>query len=117
MDDWLVSVVKDGKVVDLQLSKGLLNLDTIKAVHGDCDMELFKIAQRKEEDDVPCIDLTDIQEVVAREGKSPVKCIENGVVYDSVKDASRRLGIPCVNIYASIRRGIKAYGFSFEYFD
>lgn len=108
MDDYLVSVVNDGKVVDLYFSN-LEDIDTIRALHRGCDIETMRVggtAQPKSNGDS--------RKKLHRQLHA-VRCIETGVVYPSVKECSRETGIGVKSIYESIRRGIAAKGMNFEY--
>lgn len=111
MDNFLVSAVKDGKVVYLDYSKGLRDFDMIKALNRGCDVSAVRLPNEG------CFSSD-----VALERKKyvqafRVRCIEKNAVYPSVKACSVETGISEKSIYESIRLGIKAKDFSFEYFD
>lgn len=111
MDDWLVSVVNGDKVVYLDYSQGLRDFDTIKALYRGCDVSAVRLPNGG------CfssdVELGRKKYVQALR----VRCIETNAVYPSVKACSVETGISEKSIYESIRLGIKAKGFSFEYFD
>ena len=112
MDNWLVSIIKNGKVVELYFSDDLRDLDTIRAMHSDCDVEFGPIE---------CgIQLPEtfqrVNEVRRKLGRR-VMCKETHEVYLSVKECSNRTGIPAKSIYESIRLHISAKGKNFIYFD
>lgn len=113
MDEWLVSVVKEGKVVELYFSDELEDLDTIRAMHKGCVVESIRIARR-----VNAVKVKDVSvsQGVKRRSKR-IRCIENGIIYESSAECAKILGIHRDNIYKSISRGITAGGYHFEYFD
>lgn len=113
MDDWLVSVCKDNKIVEIYFSKDLREMDAISAIHRGCVFQAVKLSTNdecKKEEDIPSVE----------KGKNlskRVRCIETGDVYLSSLDCAEALGIPRWNIYKSIQRGIATRGLHFEYID
>lgn len=110
MDDWLVSVEKDGKIVELYFSENLHDIDTIRAIHKGCYIEGVQIAES-----------SSIKEEKKNDDTKPllkrVRCVETGRVYNSVMDCCKALAIPRWNIYKAIHRGIAAGGLHFDYID
>ena len=110
MDDWLVSVEKDNKIVELYFSENLHDIDTIRAIHKGCRIKSVQIAESSNTKDEKKHD--DVKSLSKR-----VRCAETGVIYLSTSDCSNALGIPRWNIYKAIQRGIAAGGLHFEYID
>lgn len=117
-NNYLVSVTKDGKVVDLQFSKDLINMHAIRLKHTvekgteGCIFEALHLPSsdnKEKEDTEPQV------QKFSRNGNPPnrVKCVETGFVYESVAVCSRAMSIPEKSIRESIRRGVVAYGYRF----
>lgn len=113
--NFLVSVVKDGKVTGLYWSEALVELNTIKRIHHSDDvsvMDMQSYVTRKTEE------VQNIRRKISKNGKpyaNRVRCIETGVIYNSVSDACHKLGIPRVNIYKAIRMSAPTAGYHFEF--
>lgn len=113
--NFLVSVVKDGKVTGLYWSEALVELNTIKRIHHSEDvsvMDMQSYVTRKTEE------VQNIRRKISKNGKpfaNRVRCIETGVIYNSVSDACHKLGIPRVNIYKAIRMNAPTAGYHFEF--
>lgn len=107
MDDWLVSVVKDGKVVDLYYSEGLRDLSAIRVLHRDCEIETMLLRRN--------VRPTDDDSLVERPLSRPVRCIETGYVYISAAACAKALGVPRCNVYKAIQRGLAIRGCHYEY--
>ena len=111
MDEWLVSVVKEGKVVDLYYSEGLRDIGTIRAIHKDCEIETMLLRTQSkpikvaEEDDTKFI----------RWQSRPVRCVETGELYLSVAECAFALGVGRNNVYKAIQRGHGINGKHYEY--
>ena len=114
-NNYLVSVSRNSKVINLYYSEDLSDLNAIKAMHRDCDVDVFRLRNKpmvrppKEEK---------TETFISRNGKpfaNRVKCIENDIVYSSVAEVSKRLNIPTWAIYHAIRRNIAAYGYHFVF--
>jgi len=116
-NNYLVSAICNGKVVDLQYSHDLVDLRAIQLRHtherklDGCEFEVitldgFLVTDTKE---------TENPRRLSRNGNPPnrVKCLETGLVYDTVSSCSRTMQIPERNIYESVRRGVRAYGYHF----
>lgn len=112
--NYLIATIKDDKVIDLHWSRALEELATIKMLTPGCSVEVYRPADGIMEKIVNPIHLKPF----SRNGKSAnnVRCIETGDVYVSVRDCSKKTGIPQVNIYQSIRKGCYARGVRFEYY-
>ena len=110
MDDYLVSVVKDGKVVDLFFSANLSETDALRAIYRGCSIDAFKMPYR--------LGLSESQTLTMagdRTLRRIVRCVETSVVYRSVRECASVLGIPVKSIYLSIGTGCAASGLHFEY--
>ena len=115
MDDWLVSIEKNGKVVELYFSKGLIDLDTIRALHKGCDVNAVRIMTR---DKSVCEEKCQNKKDKNRKWQiRSVTCIETGQTWNSAADCSKSIGVPRSNVYKAIQRGITAGGFHFKYSD
>lgn len=115
-NNYLVSVANDGKVTGLYWSESLVELNTIKRLHKSEDVGIMDMRGYFVEDS-EAIKKIITKVSFTKNGKpyaNRVRCVETGVIYDSVEDASSRLGIPKSSIDASIYRHIAAYGYHFE---
>ncbi len=111
-NNYLVSAHKDGKVHHLYYSEDLSDLQTIKAMHKDCEVEVIPLSTTIRKKEKPQTD----NYVISRNGKpfaNRVKCIETGRIFKSVSDCSSQMTIPPKRIYKAIRRNIAAYGYHF----
>lgn len=106
MDDWLVSVCKDDKVVGLYLSRGLREIETIKALHRGCDIEGFLVC-RSTEKVKPSLKSED--------GCRKVICIETGEIFNSVNSCAESIGVPRWNVYRNIQRCYAVDGKHYRY--
>lgn len=116
-NNYLVSVVKDGKVTGLYWSESLVDLKTIKMLHKNGEVGVMDMKGYRPKESVPVEVPKFVRKQLSKNGKpfgNRVRCIETGKIYESVADASRQLGIPRINIYMAFRRGIAAYGYHFE---
>ena len=109
MDDWLVSVEKDNKIIELYYSEELHDIDTIRAIHRGCKVEAVQIAVG--------VRVKNKKKCDTKLPTKRVRCIETGDEYLSSLDCADTLGIPRWNIYKSIQRGIATRGLHFEYID
>lgn len=118
MDDWLVSVVKDGKVVDLYFSHDLSDTRAIKALHPGCSLEAGRV--KEEEKPLPVFvpeGKGKKKRTSSRERKSWacfVRCVETEATWPTVVECSKATGIPTWAIYKSIHKDYVANGFRFE---
>lgn len=117
MDDWLVSVEKDGKIVELYYSENLHDIDTIRAIHKGCRIESMQVAENVSTKIENAKTKIDKKKYDMRNMSKRVRCVETGNVYDSVLDCSNALGIPRCSVYKAIYRGIAASGLHFDYID
>ena len=112
MDDWLVSVVKDGKVTELYYSEELNDLATIRAMHRGCIVETLRLTE---------VSKTEYSEYVSagkrkkgRKSSKPwayrLQCVETGETWSSVVECSKATGIPSWAVYKSIHYGYNAFG-------
>lgn len=112
MDDWLVSVVRDDKVVELYYSEELQDMQTIRALHKGCKIEAARIGDVK-------IGMASDGDVMQKLGSIAVsrrvRCVETGKVYLSAAECSADVRIKRWNIYKAIQNGIAARGLHFEY--
>ena len=112
MDDYLVGVVVDGKVVDLFYSKALSEVDAARVIWPSCTLEVIDLSSHVEKPaPVPAMSLDTVRRHINRR----VVCIETGEVFRSVSACSRDMLIPADSIYKSIRQNIAAYGYHFIY--
>lgn len=109
MDDWLVSVVKDKKVIDLYFSDGLRDIATIRALHKDCEIETMLLRKNSQPDN------NDDDNKFVRWQSRPVRCIETGEVFSSAAACAMALGVGRCNVYKAIQRGLAVRGNHYEY--
>lgn len=111
-DNYLISIVCKGKIVELYYSHDLCELGALKAMHKDCDVEVLKI----KEPDIPKPAFKPTGKLT-RNGKpwaNRVQCVETGLVYDSVVECSKKTGIPIWSLYKSVHKGYMASGYHFS---
>ena len=113
MDDWLVSVVEDGKVKELYLSDDLCDIRTIKALHKGNDVERMRIVSTWEIERPPKYEYGSNDGWHIRR----VMCADTGEVFASVSDCAEHFGVSRWNVYKAIRRGITAGGHRFVYLE
>ena len=110
MDDWLVSVISDGKVIDLYLSEDLCDLNTIRAMHKGCDVEAMHIAVEID----PYKRGKIIKETRLLIPKR-VRCFETKEIFASVSECSNAVGASRWSIYKAVRNGFCVDGKHYNY--
>lgn len=141
-NNYLVSVFVDGKNVDVYYSEKLSDLAVTKALNRGCEIEVFDLinctqwsteqvkreikklapsvilsSSKKEED--PFSDPIEKPPQLKKKNKNkkywdrPIKCVETGKVYASIKSCSESLDIPYKAIWNAINSGNARYGFHF----
>ena len=112
MDDWLVSVVKDGKVTELYYSEELNDLATIRAMHRGCVVETLRLTEFAEPEFSDYVSTE--QRRKGRKGSGrwahKVQCVETGEMWPSVVECAKSTGLPSWAVYKSIHQGYCAYG-------
>lgn len=112
MDDWLVSVVKGDKVVELYYSESLQDIGAIRAMHKDCEIEPIWIGGDRKK--------STAQDGIKKKTRwqtRRIKCEETGEIYESAAECAKANGVSRVNIYKAIQRGIAAGGKHFDYIE
>ena len=109
--NYLIAVIKEGKVVNLHWSEALKDFRTIKILNPNCTFEVIRPAKN-------VVEKTIHLKPYSRNRKNPnmVRCIDTGEIYSSIRECSKKTGIPQVGIYQSIRKGCYARGVRFEYY-
>lgn len=110
MDDWLVSVIKNGKVLDLYLSEDLCDLNTIRAMHKGCDVEAMHIAVNIHDNK----NKKTFKETKVMIPKR-VRCIETNETFASVSECSNAVGVSRWSIYKAVRNGFCVDGKHYNY--
>lgn len=114
-NNYMIVVTAGGKVTDLHWSKDLVELNTIRMMHPESDVEVVSVVADGSTQEVL---KSSNGKAYSRNGKpfaNKVRCVETGDVYWSVADCSKKTGIPPVSIYKSIRTGNLAFGKHFVY--
>ena len=106
MDDWLVSVCRDGKVVELYYSQGLTDIDTIRAMHRTCKIEAFLVRRSVEKME---------WNVSSTSCHKKVICVATGEIFNSVNELSQSIGVSRGNVYRNIIRGYAINGKYYRY--
>ena len=112
MDDWLVGIVKDGKVVELYFSRELNDLQAIRTMHKGCGVETLRIADNKAPERAEYVG-KEKKRKDRRSGKPwayRLQCVETGETWSSVVECSKATGIPSWAVYKSIHYGYNAFG-------
>ena len=138
-NNYLVSVFADGRNVDSYYSYNLDDLVTIKAMHKGCDISIFdlqknvkmtekqviaeinKSVERWKKSMENPIDIT--TETVVRNKKRekvnkfwerPVRCVETGQVFATIRKCSNHFKISYKSIWNAINSGRARHGLHFE---
>lgn len=126
--NYLVSVFVDGKNENSYFSENLDDLVTIKAVHKDCEISIFDLTTftrmsmaqveieikksgerwKKSKFMVAAVPKrTEQKKKVAKAKKCgwerPVRCVETGQVFRSIRDCCEKTGIPYMTIVNCIK--------------
>ncbi len=127
--NYLISVFVNGKNVNLYFSESLEDLVTIKAIHKNCEIQIFdfnnfvrfsakqvereiinsgrawKDSFRKEraESPVPPLPEPPQKEKRKKYWERPVLCLETGQIFSSIRECSDKLGIPYMTICNCIK--------------
>ena len=137
--NYLVSVFVNGKQVNSYFSENLDDLVTIKALHKHCDInicdlcsletfspkqveiEIQKSGERwKKSIERPSDITTSAKKLTVPRGKTkkywerPVRCVETGQVFSSIKACSERIGISHKSIWNAINSKKPRLGLHFE---
>lgn len=115
MNDYMIAVVRNDKVISLTYSDDLGELPTLRALHKDCDIEVMHISEDGATQKVEEAVFTPIFSRNGRPLANKVRCIETGQLFRSVSECSLLTGISPVGIYKSIRLGYSASGYHFQY--
>lgn len=120
--NFLVCVFVGGKCKDLFYSENLKMLPAIQSVVKDCEIEVFNLTPyhtlwEKKKRAPKKLHIASDSLRLQKRGKLPYKviCTTTGVVYESVDDCSRALGIPRMTIYQAINKGFAASKMHFKY--
>ena len=138
--NYLVSVFVDGKSVNSYFSKNLDDLVTIKALHKNCEIQIYDL------DNFERLTPVQVEREIIRSGKRwkkslekpevveaiqqppkekpkkekrkkywerPVLCVETGQVFSSIRECSDKLGIPYMTITNCITNGNATRGVHF----
>lgn len=136
--NYLVSVFVDGRNVNTYFSENLDDLVTIKALHKNCEINIFdlnsfvifsrnmvdseikKSCERWKDsvvnhvkEDVPPSIPTGKHDKVKKYWERPIKCIETGQVFSSIRECSEHLGISHKSIWNAINSGKERFGLHF----
>ena len=133
--NYLVSVFVDGKNVNSYFSDNLDDLVTIKALHKDCVISIFDIINftqftdvqvsneivrsgirwkeavdnAHKENDIETEETTVVQKrkvnKVSKYWDRPVKCVETGQVFKSIRECSDHLGISYKSVWNALNSG------------
>lgn len=127
--NYLISVFVNGKNVNLYFSESLEDLVTIKAIHKNCEIQIFdfnnfvrfsakqvereiinsgmawKDSFRKERAESPALPLPEPpkKEKQKKYWERPVLCLETGQIFSSIRECSDKLGIPYMTICNCIK--------------
>ena len=140
--NYLVSVFVDGRNVDSYFSENLDDLITIKALHKDCEINIFDLqsfsTMPKEQVEIEIkksgerwkrsMDrpagaptytvakkkLPQKRQKVKKFWERPVLCVETGQVFSSIRECSEHLGIAHKSIWNAINSGKPRHGLHFK---
>lgn len=135
--NYLVSVFVGGRNVNSYFSENLDDLVTIKAMHKNCEISIFDLLNfstlTKSEVDAEIRKSgerwkksvvksdTSLQRVVRKTirpkvnkfWERPVRCVETGQVFSSIRECSEHLGISHKSIWNAINSGRARHGLHF----
>lgn len=100
MNDWLVSVEQNGKVVELYYSKNLNDFGAIRAIHGGCNVAAMRMNNMQQEDKSVEKQIEQTKSTTRR-----VRCLETGEIFSSVTDCADTIKVSRWNVYKAIHRG------------
>lgn len=142
--NYLVSVFVEGRNVNSYFSENLDDLVTIKAMHKDCDINIFdlqnfatmpkeqveaeirKSAERwkvslKKPAVKPAVTVLSRKsrgkqkrKKIKKYWERPVKCVETGQVFTSIRECSEHLGISHKSLWNAINSGKPRRGLHFK---
>lgn len=110
MDDWLVSVVKDGKVKELYYSRDLADMIAIRALNPGCSFEKCHIGIEVPKQESQC---TERPKEERRKWAKRVQCVETGETWPTIIECSKATGIAKWTLYKSVHDGSSALGLHF----
>lgn len=137
--NYLVSVFVDGKNVNSYFSKNLDNLVTIKAIYTDCEIHIFDYENfaHLTPEQVECeivksrerwkksLGQLKLVETISEQPDNPKKeklkkywercvlCVETGQVFSSIRECSKKTGIPYMTISNCIKNKNATRGIHF----
>lgn len=135
--NYLVSVFAGGRNVNSYYSENLDDLVTIKAMHKDCEISIFDLntfetlskevvdaeIQRsrarwkrspKKVCDKPGKNRVRKERIkVSKYWERPVRCVETGQVFPTIKECSEHLGVSHKSIWNAINSGRARHGLHF----
>ena len=100
MNNWLVSVEKNGKVVELYYSKNLNDFGAIRAIHPGCNVVASRMNNMQQEDKGVKEQIEPTKSTTRR-----VRCLDTGEIFNSVTDCAESLNVSRWNVYKAIHRG------------
>lgn len=136
--NYLVSVFVDGRNVNSYYSENLDDLVTIKALHKNCEITIFdlenfvmlsneqveteikksgkrwKKSLKKQETVKKRVVRKTPRQKVKKYWERPVRCVETGQVFSSIRECSEHLGISHKSIWNAINSGKPRHGLHFK---
>ena len=138
--NYLVSVFVNGRNVNSYFSENLDDLITIKALHKDCEINIFDLqsfsTMPKEQVDIEIKKsgerwkksmkrvavtpqhtrktLPPKRQKVKKYWERPVLCVETGQLFSSIRECSEHLGISHKSIWNAINSGKPRHGLHFK---
>lgn len=107
MDDWLVSVVKDGKVQELYFSRDLADMVAIRALNPGCSFEKCYVGDSHQRQKQTC---SDNPKNKKKKWPRRVMCLETGETWPSIIKCSKDTGIPEWTLYKRVKDGSEVRG-------
>lgn len=139
--NYLVSVFVDGKSVNSYFSENLDDLVTIKALHKDCEIQIFdfdnfvRFSPEQVEREIiksgkrwkKSLEKPEVVETIPQPPKvkpkkekrkkyweRPVLCVETGQVFSSIRECCERLGLSHKSLWNAINSGNARNGLHFR---
>lgn len=117
--NYLVYSQKNGKVIEQEYCHTIEEVKVLLAIARSkgYDYDIFNFNKdRLTETQPPIVEEKSIQKTkVKKIWERSCRCLETGIIYDSIRECSRQMGISYKSVYNSIKSGNSRNGFHFTF--